>query len=171
MTTSVITKSIGGWIFEALELRNRGMPKESFRLLLDGDPIPEKASQIFGAVKGDATRQAALDMLFERGIFPRPYLRWDFPFKPCRWNHLPEAIGKLLNHEFASFIEFNFDLGALLDPERLIDARATWTKENWQGEWDLRQRDVFDTAPPLPPWDILCRKGKLLVKLDHDCTN
>ena len=46
----MITKSLGGWIFEALELRDRGMPNGSFRLILEGDPVPDMAYQIFEAI-------------------------------------------------------------------------------------------------------------------------
>jgi hypothetical protein len=152
LRTSIISKAFGRWILEALELRKRGMPVGSFRLLLDGDPILEKASQIFEAVKGDVARQVALDLCYERNILPRPSWferRRRFGYQ---WEGLPQAITDLQNGEYASFIECNFDLGAAYDPERLIEERVGWTAEEWEDEWAERGDDKFDTEAPLPPW-------------------
>ncbi|KAK7178664.1 hypothetical protein PSPO01_15272 [Paraphaeosphaeria sporulosa] len=152
LRTSIITKAFGRWIFETLELQERGMPEGSFTLILDGNLIPEKASQIFRAVKSDAARQAALDLCYERNILPRPSWverRHRFGYQ---WEGLPQAIKNLQNGEYASFIECNFDLGAAFEPERLTRERIGWTAEDWEDEWADRQSDSFDTADPLPPW-------------------
>lgn len=154
LQTEQITKSLRGWIAEALELRNRGMPDDSFRLLLDGDPIPEKASQRFTAVKWDAARQAALKIYYTRGIFPqlswieKRESRWD----GFHWEILPEAIRKLQDGGYESFIDCNFDLGAPYDAERLVEERNGWTLDDRQKEWSWIQCVPFETAPPLPPW-------------------
>ncbi|KAF2437281.1 hypothetical protein P171DRAFT_425548 [Karstenula rhodostoma CBS 690.94] len=155
LRTSIITKSFGRWIFEALELRKHGMPDGSFRLILDGNPIPEKASQVFGAVKGDAVRQAALDLCYERNVLPRPSWierrrRWGY-----QWEELPQAIMDLQTGGYDSFIDCNFDLGAPFDPESLVKERLNWTAKEWEDEWELRQDDRFDTEAPLPPWSEL----------------
>jgi hypothetical protein len=124
---TMITRSLGGWIIEALELRDRGMPDGSFRLTLDGDPIPDMASQISGAVKRDASRQAALDICFDRHILPLPRPSWFTREGRLRgnyqWKRLPEAIAKLQSGDYAWLISCNFDLGAPCDPERLISDR------------------------------------------------
>jgi hypothetical protein len=152
LRTSIISKAFGRWIFETLELRQGGMPAGSFKLVLDGNPILEKASYIFEAVKGDVARQAALDLCYERNILSR--LSWFQRRRRCgyQWEGLPQAITNLQNGDYASFIECNFDLGAVYDPEILIKERRGWTAEEWADEWADRQDDKFDTELPLPPW-------------------
>jgi Mn-containing catalase len=133
------------------------MPNGSFRLVLDGDPIPDMASQIFEAVKGDACRQAALDLCQDRDILRRQpgFLRHRGFWKNYQWEGLPEAVTKLQNGEYASIITCNFDLGAPCDPEHMINEREGWDYYDWQEEWRERQTDTFDTVPPLPPWKEL----------------
>jgi hypothetical protein len=155
LRTSIITKSFGRWIFEALELQKHGMPQGSFKLLLDGNPILEKASQIFEAVKGDAARQAALDACYERNILPCPSWIERRRRRGYQWEDLPQAITSLQNGEYASFIECNFDVGAPYDIESLINERLNWTAEEWEDEWELREDDEFNTEAPLPSWEEL----------------
>ena len=47
------------WITEASALHAYGMPAGSFTLILDGDPVPELASEAFNIVKEDAAWQIA----------------------------------------------------------------------------------------------------------------
>ena len=48
-----VTKSIGRWILETIELKNHGMPEGSFQLVMDGEPLLEKATEIFNVVQRD----------------------------------------------------------------------------------------------------------------------
>jgi hypothetical protein len=68
----IVTKSFNRWTFETLDLQTHGMPSDVFHLTLDGNPIPEKTSQVFEVVQHDAAFQAALEICYNRGTFPRP---------------------------------------------------------------------------------------------------
>ncbi|KAL1606190.1 hypothetical protein SLS60_003591 [Paraconiothyrium brasiliense] len=155
LRTHIITKSFGRWIFEALELRKRGMPNGSFRLILDGSPLPEKASQVFEAVKSDAARQAARDLCYARNILPCPSWFQRRNRVAYQWEGLHQAITSLQNGDYASFIDCNFDLGAAHDPECTIGERLDWTADDWTENELAHMRQQFDTEAPLPPWQEL----------------
>lgn len=159
--TARATRSIGSWIFETLESQKRGLPKGSFRLVLDGAPIADKASEIFEAVKGSASRQAAMNICFDRGTLLRLswYERRRWRDGAYEWERLSEVIENLQSGSFKSFIDCDFDLGAAMDPQSLIEERKGWTMDQWQDEWTTWASAEFDTEPPLPKWLEIHSKG------------
>lgn len=161
LTTDQATRSIGSWIFETLESQKRGLPKGSFRLILNGAPIADKASEIFEALKGSASRQAAMDICSDRGTLPRLswYERRRWGNGAYEWERLPEVIENLQSGSFKSFIDCDFDLGAAMDPQSLIEERKGWTMDQWQDEWITWADAEFDTEPPLPKWREIHPKG------------
>lgn len=140
----MITGGFGAWILEALELREKGMPEGSFRLTFDGGPIPAKASQVFEVVKGHVARQAALDLCYDRNILPRPSWLERRCRKAYQFEGFPQAITSLQKGEYSSFIECNFDLGEMYNPETLIEERVGWTAEQWEKEREDREEEIFD---------------------------
>lgn len=68
LTAHSITKDIGIWYVEYLELPQLGMPDGSFTLVLDSNPIPHKAAEIFIVVQRDAAWQCAFDTCYATGL-------------------------------------------------------------------------------------------------------
>lgn len=53
-----VTEPVADWMVEAAALEQLGMPQGSFTLVLDGDPIPLRTSQVFHhVVQWDAANQ------------------------------------------------------------------------------------------------------------------
>jgi hypothetical protein len=59
-----ITKAVGTWIAEAMALPSLGMPKDSFTLIIDGNPTSDHTSNVFRVVQCDVAWQAALDVCY-----------------------------------------------------------------------------------------------------------
>ena len=55
-----ISDAFGNYITEALALFPAGMPRHSFSLVFDGDPIPDRSKEKSEVVKRDAAWQTAL---------------------------------------------------------------------------------------------------------------
>jgi hypothetical protein len=148
-----ITKSIGTWIVEAHRLSSQGMQEGSYTLVFDGDPMPpEKSTAAFAVVQRDAAWQAAFAMSYPRGSTPeRPWFH-----KRARAGYFFESLPGALQNitTTSSLIRYNFDPGHLdiEGAKSLADARAEWSLENWEDDWDTHDPGDFETEAPLPPW-------------------
>ncbi|KAF2687816.1 hypothetical protein K458DRAFT_269401, partial [Lentithecium fluviatile CBS 122367] len=67
-----VTKSVSPWVLEASILPSLGMPNGCFSLILDGNPIAQKSSEVFAVVQRDAAWQAALEESFKRQLLSMP---------------------------------------------------------------------------------------------------
>ncbi|KAF2655915.1 hypothetical protein K491DRAFT_715765 [Lophiostoma macrostomum CBS 122681] len=156
-----VTETLGNWIMEALELEKRGMPLHSFQLILDGDPLPEKTTEIFGVVQRHVGLQSALEMCYDQGILRRPSWverRLQIGYK---WTDLPEVVKKLNAGEYSTLIHCNFDLGEPFDYTSFLEENVGgckgWTASDWTAavrHYNHEPRH-FHTEPPLPPWSAL----------------
>jgi hypothetical protein len=151
LRSSDITQSVGAWIVEADLLPSLGMPKDSYTLVLDGDPTPAKSSEAFEIVKRDAAWQAALDIGCARGSFPTP--TWfERRLMPVGYHYeaLPSVMQRLSRD--SSLIRCNFDPGPPHSAQALFDAHSSWTLAQWVQEWFSHEPSSFETESPLPPW-------------------
>jgi hypothetical protein len=117
-----ITRSVGEWFVEALLLPSLGMPKESFTLILDGNPTPEATTAAFCIVQRDVAWQVALDIVYQRGLLPQ--LSWLERRLETGYTYecLPTAVN---NISMASpLVRCNFDLGEAHDAEALVKVHS-----------------------------------------------
>ena len=149
---STVIRSFGRWILETLELKKHGMPEGSFKLFLDGDPVPEKTTKLFEAVQRDTALQIAMEICYERDILPRPSWWRRRRRKGYLWEALPRILRELMNGDHSSIIHCNFDLGSAYDPEEIVKMRRGWSAEEWESDWKASQEHIYVTEPPLPPY-------------------
>ena len=151
--SSTITKAVGAWIIEAQALSSLGMPQDSFSVLLDGTPTLEHTSTVFKIVQQDIAWQLALDAAYARGLLPTP--SW-YKRRTCagyQYERLPAAIRDMST--WNGPISCNFDPGAPVDVESVLELYRGWSLQQWQLSWDWHQPHSFQTEDPLPPWHVL----------------
>jgi hypothetical protein len=145
-----ITRSLGAWIMDCHHLRSVGMPKESYTLVLDGDPAPEQATAVFDIVQRDVAWQVALDLRHIQRIMPE--FSWNG--RRCQrgffYEGLPDAIKGLSTS--SSPVRCNFDSGAAHSAEALLDAGRNWDERTWAAHWNSQEPAHFQTEAPLPRW-------------------
>ncbi|KAF2865357.1 hypothetical protein BDV95DRAFT_599820 [Massariosphaeria phaeospora] len=124
-----ITRLMGPWITEALALTSLGMPPESFTLVIDGEPILEKSSEVFGIVQRDAAWQAALDECYSRQLLPKP--SWiERRLHPCyMFEGLPQALSDIVSGN--SLVRCNFPTGELWTMETVLGEHEEWSSSEW----------------------------------------
>jgi hypothetical protein len=144
---------VADWIMEASILTSLGMPADSFSLILDGEPTPNRSAQVFDIVQHDALWQTA---------YSRCVSGWSDPptWQRARNNEayimegFPEALEAMV--EGRSIVSCNFDIGTTQDPDRLVSQGRTWTLEEWSNNWRETAPMNLQTEAPLPAWlDIL----------------
>ena len=148
------------WITEASVLFNNGMPADSFSLILDGDPAPEGAAQLFDIVKEDAAWQVAqLQWYTEESLSPGPYDKMSHGF--YRSTVFPQAISDII--EGRSFIRCTFPTGEMYDPEIILNRNRHLTSVQANGDQPygrwlhahgsyIRRRTPVDPPPPMLPY-------------------
>ncbi|CAO1604243.1 hypothetical protein XANCAGTX0491_007806 [Xanthoria calcicola] len=115
---TLISDSCCRWITEASGLAAKGMPAHSFSLVLDGDPAPDKSSELFERVKEAAAWQVAQAQWYSDQS-PSPgfiVMREDWIY---RSEVFPQAINDIVNGK--SFISCNFPTGTLHDPRAVLN--------------------------------------------------
>ena len=139
------------WITEASILPAKGMPANSFSLILDGNPALNSSSKSFEIVKKDAAWQVAqLQWYTDHGLSP------DFAIKIIGGVYYSNVFSQIVNDivEGKSFIRCNFPTGALYDPQRVLDRTRHFPPRNrsrYPGyEW-IRQRRNPPMATPIRP--------------------
>ncbi|RYP40951.1 hypothetical protein DL768_010560 [Monosporascus sp. mg162] len=156
-----VTRPVADWMVEASVLGRAGMPQDpgTFTLILDGDPTPERSSEVFClAVQRDAAWQDAVEQCLVRDP-----LNWSnvLDMRLSKSFHVvgfPQLLRHLASDKSSSGIRCNFDPGEPWDIAPIIEANRGWNQDDWferSGRPDL----VFETAPPLPKWADLVREN------------
>jgi hypothetical protein len=153
LTAHSVTKAIGNWFVETLALPQLGMPEGSFTLVLDGNPIPHKATEVFSVVQRDAAWQCALDTCYASGQLEQPSWLERRLRQGYTYEMLPHAVRMI--EKGAGSIRCNFKVNAAHSIEELISRHAGWTLEEWEGGWDTHVPHSFQTEAPLLPWHDL----------------
>lgn len=153
LTSRTISRAVGEWIVEAHLLLSLGMPQESFTLVLDGEPTPEKSTTVFDIIQRDIAWQTALDISYKRGSLPTP----SWADRRTQIGYMYEALPALIKDisQDSSLIRCNFDPGSPQDAEALAVAHGRWSLERWTNAWTSHEPQEFETDPPLPPWHEL----------------
>lgn len=131
-----------GWLHQALEVMEQGMPPESFSFVLDGEPDLDLSTDFFNTrVQRTIAWMKSHAECVARGLFPhRGYET--YPFPATKYLH---AMELLLSG--TSLFRSNFDLGQSLDFEQLIQQHQEPVLSIWQQEASYRhQSDLFETV-------------------------
>ncbi|KAI4614484.1 hypothetical protein J4E83_007138 [Alternaria metachromatica] len=140
------------WIMEALALDGLGMPPQCFKLKLDGQPTPERSSEVFKVVQRDAAWQTAFERHFaEQHDTPSWFEMRDNGSYQMRG--FPEAITAIVRG--TSIVSCNFDTDTPEDPDTIAQDGRHWTMGEWEQQWRMHEPRAFNTAVPLPGWESL----------------
>jgi hypothetical protein len=160
-----ISRAVTPWIVEAHSLNRKGMPKGSFQLALDGDPIPERTTKVFSIVLRDAAYQTARARSHELGLIRDPLYHSNEKNTHHQFTDLPQLVNEMI-HGTNEMIICNFDLDETEDSEYYIQKGVSWTEKEWGKNWEgpdvLPDPSTFKTTFPLPPW-------MELLKEEHPC--
>jgi hypothetical protein len=164
MRAHTISHSVGPWIVEACALEAKGMPKGSFHLVLDGDPVPSHTATVFSALLRDVAYQRALHTAHSRGWIRDPILYTHKHNNHLHFTTLPDAVDEIVSGTSA-VVSCNFEIEHVVEDEEYYLAQgANWSEEKWDQSWDFgaHQPSGFPTVAPLPPW-------KQLMQEEHPC--
>jgi len=158
LQADAVSKAVGIWIVECLALPYLGMPKGAYTIILDGDPTPERSSEVFSVVQRDAAWQTALDLSSRNGL-TRPSwferrLRIGYIYE-CLPQGLQEIYESQGDDEGHSLIRCNFNLHVPYATEKVLNEQQGQTSQGWDEAWARHEPSEFQTAPPLPPWHLL----------------
>ena len=122
-----ITPVFCTWIKEVFALFEAGMPPGSFSFMFDGEPTPDRSSQVFQVVQQDASKK---------------YFFEEFP----RW--IDEIV------EGSSCIGCNFPIKEPpdLDDEIFETNYKSPVEATWKGNLRLSRPKHLQTSSPLPKW-------------------
>jgi hypothetical protein len=141
--SEVVTKSLTPWITETLAIPKLGMPINAFTLVLDGDAIPQKTSQVFEIVKRDAAWQAALDQWYAyhnktpSSIEREAHVCYAF-------GEFPDVVRDLVENRPGSIIRCNFPTDDLWDAEHVFEENRHWMlASDWQDAWRTHRPNTF----------------------------
>ncbi|KAI1140137.1 hypothetical protein F5Y05DRAFT_307667 [Hypoxylon sp. FL0543] len=134
-----MTEAVSLWTVETLALISAGMPPDSFCLILDGNPVPVRSSEIFQQiVKRHASWQAVMEECIKRGFINRFNLlqNEEFRYDCYFYKQFPEAFDNIVNKR-TSIVRCNFDMGtySLSDLEHQVEERRGWTLRQWRNDW------------------------------------
>jgi hypothetical protein len=159
-----ISHSLGPWIVEAHALAAKGMPSGSFRLVLDGDPVPAHTSTVFSALLRDVAYQRALHTAHARGWIRDPILYTHKHNNHLHFTALPSAVDGIVRGTNA-VVSCNFEIEHVVeDEEYYLEQGKGWSEEKWDQSWDFgaQRPSGFPTVAPLPPW-------RELMQEEHPC--
>ncbi|KAH9240111.1 hypothetical protein K456DRAFT_48164 [Colletotrichum gloeosporioides 23] len=160
-----ITQSIWKWVQEALALAPAGMPDNSFSLILDGQPLPNLATQMFQAVvQRDIAWQRAWEESLDRGVASLPSVQdfglWYHLYPGHRFKHLSRAMEDMAQQK--SVVQCNFDVGKAWDVENIIQEHKDWTAQQWAERWPVDYDPAsWETESPLSSWRSLLEEDLL----------
>ncbi|KAF4778927.1 hypothetical protein HER10_EVM0012476 [Colletotrichum scovillei] len=155
---------------EARALVPAGMPAGSFSLLLDGEPAPQLASEIFQAVvQRDFAWQLAWIEAQNRRLFSVRSIHQRRGERSTAqgcdgyfYEDFPRAMADIaMGDEGSSVVRCNFDVGQVWDVERVIRYHRSWSPEKWKAEWPKHEPALWETVPPLPEWVALLEENIL----------
>ncbi len=151
---ALISESCCRWITEASGLSAKGMPAHSFSLVLDGDPAPDKSSELFERMKEAVAWQVA-----QAQAYPDQSPSLGFIATRSAWIYrcgvFPQAINDIVNG--TSFISCNFPTGTLHDPRAVLnmnrhlvhrDARGRMSGRGWLIAFENHQKRHPMRFPP-----------------------
>ncbi|KAL7929717.1 hypothetical protein V8C35DRAFT_314625 [Trichoderma chlorosporum] len=147
----VLTDSIALWLTEALALLPLGMPKESFKLVLDGGEVPQQCSDIFKAiVQRDAVWQSVWEMmtadtfLDESSFTKRAHHCY-------RFEDFPDAVRDMANNP-SGLIQCTFDIEpAIWDIDTEFEKYKRYSLED-SHNLPIANQVFFQPQDPLPSW-------------------
>lgn len=150
-----LTELVALWIVEALALVPAGMPPGSFKLVLDGNPAPEKCAELFQRVHRDAAWQTAFDECLDQGLLPETAYHDRRRVAGYSFEGFPQAL-RDISRGTCHVVSANFDIGEPWDVEAMIEAHRNWDRVDWRRKWELEV--FYQTAPPLPEWFELLKE-------------
>ncbi|KAF2022224.1 hypothetical protein BU24DRAFT_405110 [Aaosphaeria arxii CBS 175.79] len=156
---NIVPMSLTPWLVDAARLKSRGMPDDSFSLVLDCDGAPEhSASLIRDTIHRYVAWQATYDKAHEN-FYSKDEATTSayYPAMFCR--ELPKVWKDAIEHPENSIIRFNFDLGTMEQPavrplnfiqpsssgEALVDATE------WMSEIDY-DNELIKPPPQMGSW-------------------
>lgn len=149
-----ITYNVAEWMAEASTLQAFN---GTFRLVLDGGPVPEHTARIFqDVVQRDAAWQTAFDRSFDwEGMGIKDIIALRQRNRSFNFEGFPEWVERIGKPD--SVVQCNFDPGGPVDVQAIVDEHRDWSLRDWWNLWGRRGQTV-DTCSPLAPW----------VQLIHD---
>ncbi|KAF9695721.1 hypothetical protein EKO04_006355 [Ascochyta lentis] len=156
-----ITEHVAEWLIEATSLPALGMPEGCFTLVLDADPLPVEAAQVFDEIIEDSAEQAAMDRSFPQELLDDE--RWLERRVGCDerlslyFEGFPEAM-QALTAGNEGIVRCNFDLSSRVDLEQTIQQHIGLTWGEWQ---EKRFQRLDEPGPPMPSEEYL-RDNKCL---------
>ncbi|RTE82597.1 hypothetical protein BHE90_002914 [Fusarium euwallaceae] len=149
LTARSITRCLSGWLLEALDAVDAGMPSTSFTLVLDGEPDVNTCSDIFQqVVHQDVAWEMAYRERLVQGDSPPFFFKDGFVKEG-----FPEAMEHLINQ--TSVIRCNFHPGQFWDTDRihkLSEELSSVPLFLWQTRRFRTQPRDIQLPPPLPEW-------------------
>ncbi|KAF1972716.1 hypothetical protein BU23DRAFT_414040, partial [Bimuria novae-zelandiae CBS 107.79] len=136
--TSDVSNSISSWIEEASILPSTGMPIDSFRLVLDGNPAFDASTYIVQTLHRDAAWQVAMEKCLHRGLLARRI------YKRSKFDEFPRVV------QGRSVVSSNFELGELWDAESIVLQYKDRPFAIWESEWGSQLPRAYLCPPPLP---------------------
>ncbi|VUC29547.1 unnamed protein product [Clonostachys rosea] len=129
---------ISAWLVEAWALPSAGMPRGSFSFVIDGEPAPDRAREIFQAfIQRSMALQIAFDEAGARGYLSKTPSFLERVHHPCYiLEDFPRAV-ELLNNKDDPLITSNFHPGDPWDIEQTVLDRQHWDYLTWGSHWYL----------------------------------
>ena len=137
-----VTPALCRWIKEALALFPAGMPQGSFSLVFDGEPTPNRSSEIFDALQKDDAWASAIDR------------RSNEPSYHSGTSYWVPSLSQIIRDMVAqkSFISCNFPLSDPWDIDALLEENHHLSLREFIPKLKNHEPRVFQTSPPLPSW-------------------
>ena len=156
MPAGAISLCVEPWVSEAAALDDI-MPRASYSMVIDGDPLRDLSSEVFEEVKHDVAWQLATEKYLEvRHAGQVPLRRWR-QHNGYLSEAMPRAIEEIVAGK-SSIIRCNFETGDadawpvedmlqrfhFLDENDICFAHTRFTNPRPDG--------CYETEPPLPTW-------------------
>ncbi|VUC29268.1 unnamed protein product [Clonostachys rosea] len=154
-----IIQTVAVWMSEAGILASMGMPASQFTLLMDGDPFPEKASEIFRKELQEAA-------LLQETVSKAPrFGHWcsyvERVMDHFLFDDFPRLLADLSNNWESGMIQCNFNPGTSIgSPDEILATHPDW---GWQ-EWEYELWDYFEDREDaeLPGFDQMALHNNMI---------
>lgn len=170
LASAQVTKNVSGWVAEALALEDAGMPTASFTLVLDAEPAPQLAAEVFQRiVRRDAAWQSAWEEYHKRregggeGLLPWPVRRSEIEVNQTGQSYsgyffedFPRALQDVAAG--SSVVRCNFDVGEEWSVAEVSYAQSAWTPAEWTDGWYAHDPPTWEMVAPLPSWKALMQE-------------